>query len=211
MTPRLFDISQRLSPGLPIWPGDTPFQVEPVWTHGEGCPVNVARLSMSPHSGSHADAPLHYDPEGIGIADVALDPYLGPCQVVDLSDHSGPVEPDHLAHRLPARVERLLLRTFASFPHEVWVEDFTPIAPATIHMLAERGVKLVGTDAPSLDPQHSKSMTAHLAVKATGMRVLEGLVLDAVPEGEYELIALPLKLQGVDASPVRAILRDLRP
>jgi arylformamidase len=206
---RIWDISQRLSPELPVWPGDTPFRAEPVWTYGPGSPVNVARLTLSAHSGAHADAPLHYDPAGLDIAEVDLAPYLGPARLVDLSGVRGPVRPEHVASRLAGAPPRILLRTFTSFPHRTWVSDFAAVAPETVRLLAAQGVILVGTDAPSLDPEDSKSMDAHLAVKETGLSILEGLVLDDVVEGDYELIALPLRLAGVDASPVRAILREL--
>lgn len=211
--PLIHDISQRLSPTLPVWPGDTIFSAEPFWSHGPDCPVAVARLMLSPHSGTHADAPLHYDPAGAAIADVALEAYLGPARVVDVSDVAGPVRPEHLAAALdvapPASVRRVLLRTFQRFPHDHWPTGFTAIAADTIRMLAARGVILIGTDTPSLDPQDSKTMDAHLAVRDAGMHILEGLVLDEVPPGDYELIALPLRMAGVDASPVRAILRAL--
>lgn len=208
---RIWDISQRLTAELPVWPGDTAFRAEPVWTWGPGSPVNVARLTLSPHSGTHADAPLHYDPAGAAMAEVDLAPYLGPARVVDLAGVRGPVRPEHLAGRLDGAPPRVLIRTFAAFPHLAWVSDFAAVAPETVRLLAERGAVLIGTDAPSLDPEDSKTMDAHLAVRETGLAILEGLVLDDVPAGDYELIALPLKLGGVDASPVRAILRELRP
>jgi arylformamidase len=110
---------------------------------------------------------------------------------------------------LETPVERLLFRTFDHFPHDHWVRDFMSVSPDVIRLIASHDVVLVGTDTPSLDPQDSKSMDAHLAVKAAGLRILEGLVLDDVPAGDYELIALPLKLAGLDASPVRAVLRNL--
>ena len=213
VAPLIHDISQRLSPALPIWPGDTAFAAEPFWSHGPGCPVAVARLTLSPHSGTHADAPLHYDPAGASIADVALEAYLGLARVIDVSGVTGPVQPEHLATALgdaaPRSVRRVLLRTFQRFPHDHWPTGFTAIAADTIRMLAARGVILIGTDTPSLDPQDSKTMDAHLAVRDAGMHILEGLVLDDVSPGDYELIALPLRMAGVDASPVRAILRAL--
>ena len=97
------------------------------------------------------------------------------------------------------------------FPHDAWRADFTAVEAGAIAILAERGVRLIGVDAPSLDPEDSKSMDAHHAVQAADMRILEGLVLDEVPPGDYELIALPLRLVGLDSSPVRAVLRELRP
>lgn len=206
-TRRIWDISQVLRPGLPVWPGDTPFALERVWDIARGAPVNVARATMSTHAGTHGDAPLHYAPGAADSAACTLEPYLGECLVVDARHAAGRVEPGDLPPLGGAR--RVLLRTFDRFPHDRWVSDFTAIAPATIAHLAAAGVVLIGTDAPSLDPENSQEMAAHQAVLAADMRILEGLVLDDVPPGPYELIALPLPIAGGDASPVRAVLREL--
>lgn len=206
-TRRIWDISQVLRPGLPVWPGDTPFALERVWDMARGAPVNVARATMSTHAGTHGDAPLHYAPGAADSAACTLEPYLGECLVVDARHAAGRVEPGDLPPLGGAR--RVLLRTFDRFPRDRWVSDFTAIAPATIAHLAAAGVVLIGTDAPSLDPENSQEMAAHQAVLAADMRILEGLVLDDVPPGPYELIALPLPIAGADASPVRAVLREL--
>jgi arylformamidase len=207
MTRRLWDISQPLRPGLPVWPGDTPFQQAGTWKMDAGSPVNVSALTLSTHSGAHADAPLHYAQGAPDIASVDLSPYLGECLVFDARGAGALVLPEHLPNLGGA--ERVLLRTFGAFPHEAWVDKTTAIAPATIDALAAAGVRLVGLDGPSIDPQTSKTMDAHLAVLRHDIRVLEGLVLDHVPAGRYELIALPLAILGGDASPVRAVLREL--
>lgn len=204
---RIWDISQRLHPGLPVWPGDTAFQQVRSWQMEEGASVNVSAITLSTHSGAHADAPLHYSAGASDIASVTLEPYLGECLVVDARSVQGELQVGDLPHL--HYVDRVLFRTFDSFPRDHWVEDFTAISPDVIHWMAAQGVKLVGTDAPSIDPQNSKEMAAHKAVLAADMRVLEGLVLDDVPQGRYELIALPLPIVGGDASPVRAILREL--
>ena len=206
---KIWDISQTLRPGIPVWPGDTEFSEARTWQLDENCPVNVSRFTLSTHSGSHADAPLHYDAAGRAMAEVDLLPYLGPCRVIDISEASGAITPDLLdifAENLPARV---LLRTYVSAPQEIWDAGFRAVDYRTIDWLAARGVRLIGTDTPSLDPQESKTMDAHHAVRRHGMAILEGLILDAVPPGDYELIALPLKLANLDASPVRAVLRSL--
>lgn len=207
MERRIWDISQRLHSGLPVWPGDTAFQQAQTWQMSDSVPVNVSALTMSTHSGSHADAPLHYAADAADIASVALQPYIGECLVVDAHGAKGEIEIGDLPHLHSA--DRVLFRTYHQFPYDAWREDFTAIAPEAICWLAAQGVKLVGTDAPSIDPQNSKDMAAHKAVLKADMRVLEGLVLDDVPEGRYELIALPLRIVGGDASPVRAILREL--
>lgn len=204
---RLWDISQLLRPGLPVWPGDTAFAFERSWRMEDGSPVNVGRMTMSTHSGTHGDAPLHYAADAPDIASLALDPYLGECLVVDARHATGTVAVADLPPLGGAT--RVLLRTFEAFPHEAWDSGFTAIAPETIAWLAAQGVRLIGTDAPSVDPQDSKTMAAHRAVLAADMRILEGLVLDAVPPGRYELIALPLRIAGGDAGLCRAVLREL--
>lgn len=207
MNGRIWDISQRLRPGLPVWPGDTAFGHARTWQMEEGSPVNVSALTLSTHTGAHADAPLHYSETAPDIASVGLDPYLGECVVVDARQSGALIEVDDLADITLA--ERVLFRTFDAFPHDAWDENTKAIAPATIDWMAQHGVKLAGLDGPSIDPQSSKTMDAHKAVLRHDMRVLEGLVLDDVPAGRYELIALPLPIEGGDASPVRAILREL--
>lgn len=205
----LWDISPPVDPATPVWPGDTPVTVERVWRMEAGSPVNVARLTLSPHTGAHTDAPLHYDADGAPIGAVPLDAYLGPCRVIHCIGASPVVTPDAVAAALDGVPPRVLLRTYAHAPVAQWDPDFCAVAPDTIDLLAERGVKLIGIDTPSLDPQESKTMDAHRRIRAHRMAILEGIVLDAVPAGDYELIALPLKLATLDASPVRAVLRAL--
>lgn len=204
---KIWDISQVLRPDLPVWPGDTAFSLKRTWELSDELPVNVSALGLSTHSGAHADAPLHYDGAGADIAAVSLNDYIGECLVIDVRHSKGAVERSDLPELGGAR--RIIFRTFARFPHDEWVEDFTAISAETIRFLADNGVKLIGSDAPSIDPQNSKTMDAHHAVRNADMRILEGLVLDDVAPGRYELIALPLAIAGADASPVRAILREL--
>ena len=206
--PALWDISPLLSPATPVWPGDTPFSAEPTWQIEGACPVRVSRLTLSTHTGAHCDAPSHYDAHGASIDAIALDAYLGPCRVIHCVGVDR-VEPGHIAQALANVPPRVLLRTYASAPHDSWDSAFASIAPETVALLAAHGVVLIGIDTPSLDPQESKTMDAHHAVRVHKMAILEGVVLDAVAPGDYELIALPLKLAGMDASPVRAVLRPL--
>ena len=205
---RIWDISQTLRPGLPVWPGDTEFAFERTWRMDDGSPVNVGRMTLSTHSGTHGDAPLHYAVDGADAASLALDPYIGECLVVDARGVAGR-EIDVADLPEIESADRVLFRTWDRFPHDEWRRDWTAVSPDAIRWLAAQGVKLIGTDAPSLDPQESKDMAAHKAVLDEDMRILEGLVLDGVPEGQYELIALPLKIAGGDAGLCRAILREL--
>jgi arylformamidase len=205
----LCDISPPIRPQTPVWPGDTPVSLERVWRMEAGSPVNVGRLTLSPHTGAHADAPLHYDAEGAPIGEVALDTYLGPCRVIHCIGARPVVTPEQVAAFLDDAPPRVLLRTYDRAPLDAWDPHFCAVAPATVDLLAQNGVRLIGIDTPSLDPQESKTMDAHRRIRAHRMAILEGLVLDAVAPGDYELIALPLRFATLDASPVRAVLRPL--
>jgi arylformamidase len=207
-SPPLWDISPTISAELPVWPGDTRFAASATWQIGDGCPVHVSRMTMTTHLGAHTDAPSHYDPAGASIEAVGLQPYIGPCRVIHCIGVRT-VEPAHIAPALDGTPPRVLLRTYERSPQGAWDNTFPVISPAAIDLMAAKGVLLVGTDAASLDPQDSKTLDAHHAVRAHRMAILEGVVLDDVAPGDYELIALPLKLAGMDASPVRAILRAL--
>ncbi|PCI58893.1 MAG: arylformamidase [Kordiimonadales bacterium] len=206
---KIYDISQTIRPDIPVWPGDTPFSLKPTWTIGGDSPVNVSEMTLSTHTGSHADSRLHFDTKGVDCASTALDPYIGEALVVDLSAKVGRAVLAEDLSSLPARVERVLLKLFPKFPHDGWDPEFPGISVEAIELLQSKGCVLIGTDVPSLDHQNSKELDAHFAVDAAEMAILEGLVLDDIPEGSYELIALPLKIEGADGSPVRAILRDL--
>lgn len=207
--PHLWDISPPIRVGVPIWPGDTEYAEQRTWALSANCPVNVSKFTMSPHTGAHADAPFHYDTDGMRAGALELERYIGPCRVVHAIDAGPLVEPRHLRRHMMPSITRILIRTYQRNPLEVWDEAFTAVAPATIELLAQHGVVLIGVDTPSLDPQNSKTMDCHKAVRKHGLSILEGLVLDDVPEGDYELIAPPLKLADLDAAPVRAVLREL--
>lgn len=206
---KLWDISPPVDAHSPVFPGDTAYQqtwsaqITPV------CPVNVSAITLSPHVGAHADAPLHYDPQGAAIAALSLAPYLGPCRVIHALGAGPLVQTAHLAHALQDLPLRVLVRTYHSFPLTQFDAQLTAFAPSTLHALADLGVQLVGIDSASVDPADSKQLPSHQVLRQRGLRVLENLFLDEVPEGDYELIALPLKLMSADASPVRAVLREL--
>lgn len=206
---RLYDISQPLRADLPVWPGDTPLRLERTWVLEGDCPVNVSRLTLSTHSGAHADAPLHFDPAGVAIDAVDLVPYLGPAQLLSVTEGPERIVADEVLPRLAPGARRVLLRTFDAFPHDAWPTHFRTPSPDLVEALGAAGVLLLGIDGPSLDPQDAKDLVSHQALGRWRMAVLEGLVFDDVPDGTYELIAPPLRLSGADASPVRALLRDL--
>jgi arylformamidase len=208
--PRLWDISPPVHAGAPVFPGDTPYQQQWAATLGPGCPVNVATLTLSPHVGAHADAPRHYSPDGATVGELGLTPFLGRCRVVHAIACGPLVQWVHLQHALQDLPPRVLVRTYLNMPQDRFDDALPAFAPETIERLANLGVQLIGIDSASIDPADSKTLDSHQVIRRRGLRVLENLLLDAVPEGDYELIALPLKLLQADASPVRAVLRELR-
>ena len=204
---RVWDITPTVTPALAVWPGDTPASREVLLDLRRGDTVTLSTLHATVHLGAHADAPSHYGVDGPTIESRPLDLYLGPCQVVRVPGPRGRrIGPDELAW--PPRAARVLLAT-GTFPDPTRFDrDFAALAPALIDRLHDAGVRLVGLDTPSVDLCDSKDLETHQACLRHDMAILEGLVLDGVPEGVYELIALPLKLAGFDASPVRAVLRE---
>lgn len=205
----IHDISPPISDRLAVWPGDTPPRREVLLDMRRGDNITLSTLHATSHLGAHADGPNHYGIDAPGIDARSIGDYLGPCQVVridgargrriGLEDWAGPI-----------RAERVLFWT-GTFPDPTaFREDFAALAPALIDRLADAGVRLVGIDTPSVDLFDSRDLPAHRACLRRDLAILEGLVLEAVPEGIYELIALPLRLVGFDASPVRAILRSGR-
>ncbi len=204
----LYDITPTIRAGFPVWPGDTAFTANPSCSLAAGAGVNLSSITTTPHLGAHADAPIHTEPRGVGIAEMPLETYLGPCRVVRVPA-TPLIEPRHVEGLDLASPRRLLFRSDSVRDRRTFPERFTALSPDLAAQLAGRGVLLVGMDTPSVDPFDSSDLPAHHALAQGGVAILEGLLLDGVPEGIYELIALPLKLEGLDASPVRAVLRSL--
>jgi len=204
----IYDLSPPISTALKVWPGDTPPSREILCDLTRGDAITLSTLHATVHLGAHADGPNHYGEKASSIDARPLDAYLGLCQVVRVPVARGRrVSTDDC--RNPIQAPRVLFAT-GTFPDPtVFNEDFAALEPELIDHLHERGVRLVGIDTPSVDLFSSKELPAHQRILRYDMCILEGLLLANVPEGMYELIALPLKLVGFDASPVRAILRTL--
>jgi arylformamidase len=201
-----FDISPTVCEKIAVFPGDTPYARRVLMAFEGGDHLALSSVSTTVHVGAHADAPSHYVAGGASIDERDPELYVGACQVVHVSLARGErILPEHLAGK---RIEaaRVLFRTGSFTDPTAWCDDFNALSPELVHHLADRGVKLVGIDTPSIDPASAKVLTSHHAIAARDLAVLEGLVLEAVPEGAYTLVALPLKLRGADASPVRAVL-----
>lgn len=202
----LHDISPPLHPGIAVWPGDVSFRREVALDMADGAHLTLSSLTTTVHVGAHTDAPNHYRRDGQAMHERALDRYLGPCQVLTVEVAPATrVRPEHV--RVPVTAPRVLFHT-RTFPDpDQWTDDFAALSPELIGWLAdEHGVVLVGLDTPSVDLAPSQTLEAHNAIADRDLGILEGVVLDGVPDGLYTLVALPLKLVGADASPVRAVL-----
>lgn len=205
---RIIDISRNISESTAVWPGDTTFSRRPVMQMAQGCSCNVSTYTFSAHTGSHADAPRHFLEGAASSADSALDAYMGPCQVI-ATRNARCVSIDDLAGVDLSSVQRLLFRTPTPPADDVWQDDFTFIHPDVARAVVQAGLRLVGIDTPSVDPMSSKTLDTHKLLLSGKVAILESLDLRHVQPGCYELIALPLKIVGGDASPVRAVLRTL--
>lgn len=195
---------------MAVWPGDTPFNLQTQLRLADGHSVNLTTITMSAHTGSHADAPYHFAADGATLEALDLGVYWGKAQVVTVHKAAGPLEPADFAAYDLALAPRLLVRTgAAAVPHTQFPETFVHPSPALAEFLGRQGVILYGTDAPSMDAVDSKDLPGHHALRRNGVAILEGLDLSAAVDGVYELVALPLKIVGGDGSPVRAALRVL--
>ena len=204
----IYDLSPTVSSSLAVWPGDTPPSREVLLDMQHGDNLTLSSLRSTVHAGSHADAPSHYGSFAPNIDDMPIERYLGPCQVVKVNAvRSERFGKESL--RTKINQERVLFVTGTYPDPNCFNEDFAGVAPELIDLLAADGVGLIGVDTPSVDLFSSAELPAHKACLRNDVLILEGLVLDEVPEGVYELIALPLKIAGFDASPVRAVLRTL--
>jgi arylformamidase len=205
---RTFDITPPITKSLAVWPGDTPPRREVVLDMARGDNITLSTLHATVHLGAHADGANHFGKDAPGIDARPLEDYLGPCQVIRVW---APPKCRIRLEDLKAAIteERVLLATRTYPDPNCFREDFAALAPELVDQLHDRGVRLIGIDTPSVDVFDSRELEAHRRFLAHDMAILEGLVLAEVPEGRYELIALPLRLVGFDASPVRAILRTL--
>ncbi len=202
----IIDITRTLKNGMPVWPGDTPFSYELSSTKAENGSANVGRVVMSTHTGTHVDAPFHFDEKGKRIEELDLSLYIGKALVIEIVKKEFITVEDLQKHNLQG-YERLLFKTGSWPDPAAFPETYTCIAPEAASYLAVSGVRLIGVESPSVDPLNSKEMLAHHALNNKGIHILESIDLHEAEPGEYELIAMPLKVEKADGSPVRAVLR----
>jgi arylformamidase len=206
--PTIIDISPPVCEQTAVWPGDVPFSRSVQVDIHTGANIHLSSLTSTVHCGAHADAPLHYHRDGKPIDQVDLSHYIGPCQVLTVGRPAGDlIQPADFSDRVEKGVTRLLFRTGSQPRWDHFDTDFVALAPESVAHCASLGMVLLGIDTASFDPFNSKDLPAHTLLYRHNIRNLECLQLDHVSDGIYELIALPLKLQGFDASPVRAVLR----
>ncbi|MGE8203945.1 arylformamidase [Heyndrickxia sp. NPDC080065] len=204
----IIDISQPLTNSIAVWPGDTPFTYEVAVTKEHSGSVNIGKVIMSTHTGTHIDTPFHFDNEGRKIKDLNLSVYVGLARVIDVSQLNS-IGAAELEKFSLGNEARLLLKTDTSLDSNVFPTTIPTIRPDIAPFLKEKGIQLIGVDFPSVDPLDSKTLDSHHSLFDNGVHILENIVLRDVPPGCYELIALPLSIQEADGSPVRAILRTL--
>lgn len=206
----LYDITRAVTPQTAVWPGDAPYSVETVASMADGSPVNLTTICLSPHTGTHADAWFHYERDGAHPAAMPLDAYIGRARVVTVTLRDGPLTPADFAGVDLTGAERLLIHSHVSdLPDDVWPDEFPYLSVELIEWLAGLGVRLIGLDSPSVDAFTSTDLPCHHALRRFGLVNLELVQLRGVPDGDYELTALPLKLDAACGSPVRAVLRML--
>ncbi len=210
MSPEIIDISRALTAETAPWPGDVPFSREWTTRIEDGAAVNLSAFRMSPHVGTHADSPFHVTAGAPGIESMPLGSYIGYARVVTVPGKPKQVVPEHLAAFDLKMPPRILLRTSTDPDPTVFPEECTTLSPDLARLLAHGGTKLVGIDTPSIDPTDSRELAAHKILAEAGIVWLENLDLTHAPDGIYLLAALPLKIPGSDAAPVRAVLvRDI--
>ncbi|PGO23507.1 arylformamidase [Bacillus cereus] len=207
-TSQWIDISQPLNNDIATWPGDTPFSYEVSWSKENSGSVNVGKLTMSIHTGTHIDAPFHFDNDGKKVLDLDIDVYVGTTRVIDVSGLESIGKKEVESFNLEG-VERLLLRTSSHGKANEFPDVIPHLRADIAPFLSEKGIRLIGVDVPSVDPLDDKELAAHHQLFKHGIHILENVVLDYIVEGDYELIALPLALTDADGSPVRAVIRPI--
>lgn len=204
---KIYDLTVPIRPGMPVYPGDPDVEIELWQGIQQGGQANVSLLRMGAHTGTHVDAPSHFYPGARGVDAIPLDVLVGPAVVVELAVPDA-IAPGDLQVAMPPGTQRLLLKTrnSALWERTGFQEDFVYLTGEAARWLVDQGVKLVGIDYLSVDQTAASRPEAHLVLLGAGLVVLEGLDLEHVPPGRYTLMCLPLKVQGADGAPARAVL-----
>jgi arylformamidase len=208
---RIYDITQTIRNGMPVWPGDPEVRLNWLSQISQGGPVNLTEIHMCTHSGTHIDMPSHFLDQGQNLDDLVLNNLIGRARVISVPPEVKVISGAFLATVALGGVERVLFKTANSelvkADPSSFHENYVALDASGAEFLAETGCKLVGIDYMSVavfdDPEGG-----HLPLLRAGIVVLEGITLEGVEPGDYQLIALPLKLGGREGAPARAILLD---
>lgn len=209
----LIDITLTVNNALAVWPGDPSIHLERVSRMEDGGIANISRLDAGVHTGTHIDAPLHFIPHAPSVEALDLERFIGPCFVVELGGHGAITAAELEAADIPA-TERLLLKTsnsrFWEADPSLFHEDFRAPDGSAAQWIVERGIKLIGIDYLSIEPfHHDPDFPTHHILLSAHVAVVEGLKLGHVAQGHYRLMCLPLKLEGSDGAPARAVLETV--
>lgn len=208
MTKEWIDITQPFQDTIATWPGDTPFHFELAFTKEQTGSVNIGRFTTSTHTGTHADAPYHFDKDAPTIEQLDVNIYIGEALVIDLTEKKE-IRRDYLEEINFGGVTRVLFKLHEKVDTETFPDRVPVIHPDIAPFLKEKGIRLIGVDCPSVDALDSKSLVTHHALYSHGIHIIENLMLERVVPGLYEFIGLPLKIVGADGAPVRAVIRKI--
>ena len=205
---RIFDISVPVVNGGVVYPGNPEIHIEPHSELTKGASSNLSRLSFGSHTGTHVDAPRHFLEAGTTVDRLPLSALIGPAHVLAFADDVMSVTAEHLQRASLNGVERVLIRTRNSgFLNERdFRKDYTYLAPDGAEYLASLGVKLVGVDYLSVEQFRSGHHRTHRTLLERGIVIVEGLDLSQIAPGDYAFCCLPLRLEGLDGAPARAVL-----
>jgi arylformamidase len=195
----IFDITRPLSEDTPVYPGDR----SPAFSREEHAGYRISNLNMNSHTGTHIDAPAHCIGDGETIDRVSLDSLIGRCRVIDVQSAGLLITATHLAGKLVG-AQRILLKTACS-GSDSYEESYPAISPDTARLLTEHGIRCIGIDSPSIE-HFGDNGTIHRLLLGNGCLIIEFLDLADIPAGDYTMIALPLRLAGLDGSPARVVL-----
>ena len=194
-----------------VYPGNPEIRVEQQQSIARGAGANVSSIYFGSHTATHVDAPKHFIDAGAPVDQLSLDDLIGPALLLRFDDKVKVITRSDLEHRSLNNHKRVLFATRNSrlqTESKDFVPDYTYVAPDAAEYLVELGVRLVGVDYLSVEQFHSGHHRTHHALLDNAVVIIEGLQLGGIPEGEYELVCLPLKIVGCDAAPARAVLMD---
>ncbi len=206
--PKFLDVSVPLSQGLPTFPNNPPFELQPVKRIADGGSSNVSRMVLGTHAGTHVDAPKHFIDDGAGVDSLPLNLLIGRARVVEI-DKRGAITADDLIAAGLREDLRVLFKTpnSALWNSPVFHQDYAHLSDGGARYLVDQGVKVVGIDYLSIEQFKKPGAPAHKTLLSNGVIIIEGLNLSEADAGMYEMYCLPLPVAGGDGAPARVVLK----